>query len=983
MNEQLKNLRPRRRFWVMAFVAASVLIAAIGALQYRVDVRRITHEQSEMLKSVGALKEQQIAVWRSDRLGDALRFAQGPSLVTAVRQIFQEANKAIGQSNGLAMLRLNCKGAFYQNAIIASTSGDVLLAASMPLTPLPETTLRAIRTAVATQSPTFSDIYQSCSKRQVHIDTVAPIAIDDTNAVSALLILRSDANTFLYPLIKFWPTDSASAETMLVKREGDEVCFLNDVRHCTNTALRLRTPLTQRENPAVRAALGFRGICEGTDYRGVDVLADIRAIPNSNWFLVSQMDFSEIQDETRYRAVAIARIAGLCILLVAALIATGYRRRQSRLYSSLYKAEREQRESHEKFETILYSIGDGVIVTDAQARVCQMNAAAEHLAGWSEAEARGKPLGDVFRIVQAETRAPAENPVDRVFREGKVAGLANHTVLIARDGTERLIADCAAPVRDAHGTMTGVVLVFRDQTAEYAAQKALRESEAQYSDLFNNMTEGFSLLEFIFDAQGKPSDFRFLKANPALERLLDRPSSQITGHRLLELFPAADRQWIDAYGSVAQNGRPVCVEMYSHLLKRHFQVTAFRPRAGMLGTFLTDITDRKKSEEERTAFERQLQQSQRIEAVGRLAGGVAHDFNNMLAVMVGTAEVARDRVDADAAVSADLQEIIAAGKRSAELVKQLLAFARRQTIMPRVLNLNPLIAGMMTMLKRLIGEEISLVWIPAVDLWNVKVDPSQIDQILVNLTINARDAIDGRGTIRIQTANATLSADDVQTMQETAPGQFVQISVSDDGCGMDEETQLHIFEPFFTTKQNEVGSGLGLSTVYGIVKQNGGVIRLSSRPNDGTRLDIFLPRHTSTPPPPPIEKETETVRPIKTATILLVEDEPALLSLTEALIKSLGYNAIAAASAEDAIKRANEFVGDIDLLMTDVVMPDLSGHDLWKRLIERRPHLRSLYISGYTADIIAHHGVIETDIHFLQKPFSRDSLAAKLREILS
>ena len=982
MTEHLPKLRPSLRLWVAAFAVAAALIAVFGYAQYRIGEKHVSKEWTKNLSAIGALKANQIEEWRKERLADAIRFAQGPSLVTAVRNLIQKPDDPDGLKTARFMLELNRKGGIYQNTLMLSLTGDILLGAVAPSEPLQETTRQAVRRSIAACAPALSDIYRF-NQNKVHIDTVAPIC-DENGHPLAVLLLRTDASFYLYPLIQFWPTDSPSAETLLVRREGSDVLFLNEVRHNGASALRLRQPLTRKGLPAVQAVLGFTGVYQGMDYRDAEVLADVRPVAKSDWFLVTKVDRDEILKEVRYHASLISRFVGLGILLAAAITAAGYRRKQSQLYRDLYRSERKQREAHERFETILYSIGDAVIATDDQACVRQMNPVAEHLTGWKESDAKGKPLEEVFRIVNEETRQTVESPVWRVLREGKVAGLANHTVLIARDGTERPIADSGAPVRDEHSKMRGVVLVFRDQSTEYAAQKALRQSEAQYSDLFRNMTEGVALHEVICDQHGTPVDYRFLKVNSAFERLTGLSAEHIVGRRVLEVLPGTESHWVETYGTVAKEGKAIFFENYAAALNRHFQVTAFCPRPGQFCTIFADITDRKKSEEERITLEKQLQQSQRIEAVGRLAGGVAHDFNNMLAVIIGTAELAKERLDEVHPLRADLTEIIKAGKRSADLVRQLLAFASRQTIKPRLLNLNDTISGMLTMLRKLIGEEIQLVWSPASDLWRVKLDPSQIDQVLVNLAVNARDAIKSVGKVSIQTSNATVSltADEAASL-ETTQGNFVLLSVSDDGCGMDALTQAHIFEPFFTKKQKEVGTGLGLATVYGIVKQNRGFIRVFSKPGEGSRFDIYLPSYESEAPSEDNPSAAFAATQTSTETILLVEDEPALLSLAQTLIKRMGYAVLPACGPIEAIKVSAAYAGDIHLMITDVVMPDMSGHDLWKRLIQQRPNLKCLYMSGYTADIIAHHGVVESDIHFLQKPFSNEALAAKLREVLS
>jgi len=971
----------RKRSWIICFVAIAALIAGIGYTQYSAEEQHIVQKQAQTLTAVGVLKANQIAAWRKEKLADVARFSQGPALISAVQDLLLAPDDSAHQKNVRHMVNLNLKGDLYQNTLIVSAEGKTLCVAVATSDSLPEPTRKAINAVISTRAPSFSGAYRY-NQDKVAIDALAPICTPEGQLL-AVLIQRTDASAFLYPLIKFWPTESPTAETLLVRREGDEVVFLNAVRHDAHAALDLRIPVTRKDLPAVKAVLGVRGICQGKDYRDIGVLADLRPIPGSDWFIVTKIDQSEIQAEVRYHALIIFRFACLGILLAAALTAAGYRKRQSHLYRDLYQTERESREAHEKFETILYSIGDAVMVTDDQARICQMNPVAEHLTGWKESEALGHSVKDIFNIVNQETRQPVENPVWRVLRDGKIVGLANHTVLIARDGTERPIADSGAPVRDNQGTVSGVVLVFRDQSADYAAQKALLESEAQYRDLFDNMAEAFALHEIICDPQGNPIDYRFLKVNPAFERLTGLQASQIVGRRVLEVLPGTEPHWIETYGAVAKDGKAKHFEIHSAPLGRNFRVTAFRPRPGQFCTIFDDITEILKNEEVRKTLENQLQQSQRVEAVGRLAGGVAHDFNNMLAVILGNAEMVSENLTPSHSLHADVNEIIKAGKRSADLVRQLLAFASKQTILPRILNLNDSIASMLTMLKRLIGEDIQLDWRPDPNLGNVKMDPSQIDQILVNLMVNARDALNKKGTISIRTSNVTLSPADSQALPQIPPGHFILLSVSDNGCGMDEETKAHIFEPFFTTKQKAISTGLGLSTVYGILKQNHGFINVTSKVGSGTRFDIYLPRRD---PEEPAKKDTSVAKAdapqTGTETILLVEDEPALLSLAQNLINKMGYTVLVASNPDEALKVSASYDKEIQLLMTDVVMPEMSGYDLWKQLVHQRPSLKSLYISGYTANIIAHHGILDRDINFLQKPFSKESLAAKLREVL-
>ena len=400
----------------------------------------------------------------------------------------------------------------------------------------------------------------------------------------------------------------------------------------------------------------------------------------------------------------------------------------------------------------------------------------------------------------------------------------------------------------------------------------------------------------------------------------------------------------------------------------------------MMGTH-QDITERKEAEAERIRLHADLLQAQKMESVGRLAGGVAHDFNNILTVILGHAEVALAQTRPETPLHGDLLEIRRAAERSADLTRQLLAFARKQTVAPKLLDLNETVGGMVPMLKRLIGEGVGLEWRPAADAPKVRMDPSQLDQILVNLCANSRDAIGGVGTIAIGTETTEVKEEDAWDGGDRAPGKYAALTVADTGKGMDREALEHLFEPFYTTKGVGEGTGLGLATIYGIVKQNGGHVRVESMPGAGTTFRIFLPLRDGL-----AETAAERPGPVPAArgheTVLLVEDEPSILRLAKGLVQAHGYEVLAAGSPAEALRLAKERAGAIHLLMTDVVMPEMNGRDLARALKATHPEIKCLFMSGYTADVIAENGVLHEGVHFIQKPFSGDELAAGIRAAL-
>jgi PAS domain S-box-containing protein len=394
-----------------------------------------------------------------------------------------------------------------------------------------------------------------------------------------------------------------------------------------------------------------------------------------------------------------------------------------------------------------------------------------------------------------------------------------------------------------------------------------------------------------------------------------------------------------------------------------------------------DITDIMLAEEQRAKLEAQLHQAQKMESIGRLAGGVAHDFNNILTVIIGQTQLSIMKLQPTDPPYSALVEISKAAERAADLTRQLLAFARKQSIAPKELDLNDAVAGMLKMLHRLIGEGINLNWSPALELWHVKMDPSQIDQILANLCVNARDAISDVGKITIETGNCFFDKDYCAANDGFELGEYVKLSVSDDGCGIDNETLPKIFEPFFTTKGIGIGTGLGLSTVFGIVKQNNGFIKVYSEPGSGTTFAILLPRYTGKPQQEKADSATEPVMH-GVETILLVDDDPDTLNVIMEMLISLGYGVLPANSPADAIRLAKKHTDDIHLIITDVIMPEMNGHDLVKELISLNKQVKCLFMSGYTADAIAHHGVLDEGVYFIHKPLSLQNLAATVRKIL-
>ncbi len=513
-------------------------------------------------------------------------------------------------------------------------------------------------------------------------------------------------------------------------------------------------------------------------------------------------------------------------------------------------AEEAIRQSEENLAVTLNSIGDAVIATDKAGKVVRMNPVAEQLTGWTINEARGAPLETVFIVVNAFSRRTVESPVTKVLREGKIVGLANHSILIHRDGIERQIADSGAPIRNRNGDVIGVVLVFHDVTEQYR-------------------------------------------------------------------------------------------------------------------------------------LEEQLRQAQKMEVVGRLAGGIAHDFNNLLSPILGYADMALMAIDKGSELFEDIREIQSAGERARSLVGQLLAFSRKQILEMKPIDIVQAISSLHKMLTRIIGEDIQVDIVASPEPVIVLADTQQLEQIILNLAVNARDAMPEGGYLTIEISRTMLDEAFVGAHEGLTPGEFALVTVRDTGQGMTREVAQHIFEPFFTTKARGEGTGLGLATVYGIIKQHQGGIWVSSETGKGATFSIYLPL---------AEREASKTHNIAgpggddlkgDGTILLVEDEAVVRTSAMRILQRFGYKVLEANCAARALEVARTHEGTIDLLLTDVIMPDMNGRQLHDQLSTIRPEISVLYMSGYTDSVIAAHGVLEQGIQFLQKPFTMHGLARKVKQILA
>jgi PAS domain S-box-containing protein len=993
------------------------------------------------------------------------------------------------------------------------------------------------------------------------------------------------------------------------------------------------------------AVLGRQNLVEGLDYRGVKVFAALQPVAGTIWHLVAKIDESEALAAWHHQSLFIIGLTVLLFLAAAAIVWAAWQRHMKAGYKRHLAAEKARSAAEKQYGVTLMCIGDGVIVTDSKGDVTLLNPVAEKLTGWTQIEALGKPVEVIFDICNEYTRQKVDNPIRKVIECGFIIGLANHTILKSRSGDEFPIMDSSAPIREANGDLIGIVLVFRDQTAERKAQRLLQTEHDNLKAILRASPVGLLVFDeaehVIIASPGAEHLFRrnlepgerprcgeFLSCSNQiayseecgesgicvacslnssiraalregkevqnqdyiLERQVDGNKEMLFltygvgsvvldehPHAVVALHDISERRqveiklkknhdllnevgeaatiggwdldpgsmagtWTDAmyhifevplgqkpdikdalffyhpddrpkitaaiYGAiergdaydlelrfitakgkrlwvrslckpVVENGKTkrlvgvlqditgpkqatlelkekteeieryfstaldlFCIadgkgnfkrlnQEWSILLGRRLEELEGRslfefihpddlestkqalsdlhqqksvlnfvnryschdgswrwlewrvfPSGDNIFAAARNISDRILAEQQSEKLAQQLQQAMKMEAVGLLAGGVAHDFNNLLTGIGGYVDLIISDLNPGDPILSDLNEIKRATQSATTLTSQLLAFSRKQLIEPKVLNLNKLISNLQKMLQRLIGEDIELSTKMFENLTSVRIDPGQFEQILVNLVVNARDAMPGGGKLTIETANINIDEDYCAVHPYVKTGRHVMLAVSDTGCGMSDEVKARLYEPFFTTKQKGRGTGLGLATTYGVVKQSGGSIEVYSEPGEGTTFKIYLPAiegvlqqlEIEEPASPSVLKGEET--------ILLVEDEKIVRELAAKILKRLDYNILSASNGVEALEIAQNYHGVINLLITDVVMPGMNGRQLADRLIQVRPNIKVLFTSGYTENTIAHHGIIDENLSFIGKPYSSHDLAKKIRRLL-
>jgi PAS domain S-box-containing protein len=954
--------------WPTAALALAVLgILACGAWFYRAEEQHERLDVEQRLQTIAQLKVDQIAQWRTERLADAAVLMDSPLFIEGVAR-WMAAPQAEDREGILSRFRALQKHNHYRDVLLVDVGGKMRLSAGGSRGPLCEEAAQALAIALRERRPVLTDLHVAADDPVPHLGVVAPLFANKGKAPKPVgaVIFQADVRHFLYPLIESWPTPSRTAETLLVRREGDAALFLNDLRHQPDTALRLRIPLSQEDVAAVLAVLGKEGVVEGKDYRGVEVLSVLKAIPDSPWFMVAKVDAAEALSVWQSLSVLILGLIFVAVLAAAALVGVVWQRNQKAHYRALFREEEARRQSEERYRVTLMSVGDGVIATDAEGRVELLNPVAETLTGWPQDEARGKPLEEVFRIINEETRQAVENPVDRVVREGIVVGLANHTVLIARDGTERPIADAGTPIHDGGGIMAGVVLVFRDQTEDRKARKALHASEERFRLAMHATSDG------LWDWNVPTGEVYY---SPAYFLILGYRPGELPGHvrTWMDLIHPDDRER-------AIGANQDCIENRVQSFEVEFRMraksggwkwilgrgkAATRDANGrairMIGTHL-DITDRKRAEEELRAAKESLETANReLElalararemaaraeaanvAKSEFLANMSHEIRTPMTAIIGFADLLA-APDLSREERRDYVEAIERnGRALVELIGDILDLSRIESDKWSVENVPTSLPDLMrdvTAAVRVRAEEKGL----SVEIRyesplppRVLTDPVRLRQILTNVVGNAVKFTEHGGvsiTVGCQTDGGRLR---------------VRFVVSDTGIGIAPEKISGLFDPFTqvdsSTTRRYGGTGLGLAIAKRLAQLLGGDIEVQSDLGKGSTFTVtidggpegvILGRQSVLPAAQEQDKpRLEGARPRFQGRILLAEDVPDVQRLLVAVLRRLGLEADVAgtgpavcAQAEESLRRGRPY----DLILMDIQLPEMDGYETTRRL---------------------------------------------------
>ncbi|MBA3004018.1 MAG: PAS domain S-box protein [Desulfurivibrio sp.] len=962
------------RFPLVLLLFFSLLAACIvvgGFLAYKSYERNYTTEVERQLSAIADLKVNQLVQYRRERMEDAGLLFDNASLAALVRRHLEHPEDTTNRL--MLQRRIDKLQSHYQydRVRLIDTSGTTRLSSPKDLPLASSGELKTLSKIMHSGRVAFSDFYRSDHDQRVYLAVSIPI-LDRFNGNQrlGLLSLRIDPEQYLYPFIQRWPVPSRTAETLLVRREEQEVVFLNELRFQKNTALKLRFPLTKTNIPAVRAVLGQTGIVKGYSHQNVPVIADIRPIPDSPWFLVTRVSTSEAYAPLREGLWAIGGLIALLLFTLGAIAAFIWQRQRTVFYRKQHDTLAALDESETRYRHLYESMTDGFAQTTMTGEIVKVNRPFLNMLGYSEEEA--------LRLTYRDLTPEKWHAFEQQLIETQIVPSGSSELYekeyIRKDNSVFPIELKTYLLRDDQGVPSGMWAMVRDISERKKSETALRESQQLFATVASNSPA-------LIWMSGLDKGCTWF----------NQPWLTFTGRDMTEelgsgwtagVHPNDLTLFLQRYNESFESRQPFVME---YRLRRHdgeyrWLLDQGQPRydaanvfAGYIGSCL-DITVHK-------TLENQVRHAVKMESIGTLAGGVAHDFNNILMAIIGYGQLTLMSMSQDDPQRLNIEHMLEGADRAARLTKDLLLFSRKQVSERKPVDLDEIIKTVEKFIVRVIGEDIACkTRLPEQPLI-ILADSHQLEQVLMNFATNARDAMPKGGTFSVTAEQTILNQDFTAAHGFGRPGLYALLTVSDNGCGMDEQTRNRIFDPFFTTKEVGKGTGLGLAVVYGIIKQHEGYINVYSEPGRGATFRIYLPLVVAESPEKIIE-EKEQPPAHGTETILIAEDDESLRTLAVTALTRFGYTVIEAVDGEEAVQKFKENQTAIKLLLFDIVMPKMNGQEAYEAIRNIRPDIKAIFMSGYAPEMIREKAALESTAPLLAKPLSPTELLKKVRDIL-